>query len=474
MPSTDWMASRLPGSSVAIRTLAALLVASSIAAATPPNHVLELDGDGDAVRLPPGVLSGLDELTVEAWVRWQRLGAFSAPFGFGNIWQGIFLNNRADTGDLQFYAYLSRDHLELIAVPDIIDQGAWHHITAVATRDSMRLYLDGVLVGERASRPILTSLGPDPDHMLGGAHWPDNDTFAGQLDQVRIWTTARTEAQIRRDMHRRLTGGEPGLRALWHFDRGDMGDSGPFGFDGVAIDNARVVLAELPRAAEQSALMSVRGDVRDEDGRPLPNALVRIHDGGNEIGRARTDGEGRYQVSFRSERIDLSASHGQRGIWREGLVMRRGEVVEVELELRPAIHVAGRLQALDGSPHEGVPVQAVRGAPPAATYTVTSSADGFYRFINLRPGPYRVRVLTPHGPLYYATALQVETEGTGSVADFSFAPFKKGTWKSYSTRDGLTHHGLSSVRQAADGTLWLGSARREVGCSTLTGMSFGD
>jgi hypothetical protein len=35
---------------------------------------------------------------------------------------------------------------------------------------------------------------------------------------VRVWSLARTEAEIRRDMYRRLTGGEPLLRAYWRID----------------------------------------------------------------------------------------------------------------------------------------------------------------------------------------------------------------------------------------------------------------
>jgi hypothetical protein len=40
----------------------------------------------------------------------------------------------------------------------------------------------------------------------------------GSLDEVRVWSLARTEGDIRRDMHRRLTGAEPLLRAYWRAD----------------------------------------------------------------------------------------------------------------------------------------------------------------------------------------------------------------------------------------------------------------
>lgn len=435
----------------------ALVLCVGPASAQSPNRVLDLDGDSDAVRLPTELFAGLDEVTVEAWVRWQRFADFSQPFGFGRAWQGIFLNNRSNTSDLQFYAYLSRDHLELIAVPDILRLGTWHHIATVAARDRMRLYLDGVLVGERTAA-ILPSLDAEANNLLGGAHWPGNADFAGQLDEVRVWRTVRTQAQIRRDMHRRLKGSESGLLALWNFDGGDVRDSGPHHLHGTSVGDAHTVLAELPPQAEHTAPISLSGLVRDEVGRALPNALVQLYHDGIETRQTRSNGEGYYQLSFRGERVDLAATHDEQGTWREGLHIAQGTKQRIDLDLQPAISIAGRLQALDGSAHTAMPVQALRrqNPPGAALRTTASSTDGFYRFINLRPGQYRLRVLTPDGPLYYATDLSVGAR-ENDAADFRFAPFKKGTWKAYTTRDGLTYHGLHTVHRTADGTLWTGS-----------------
>jgi hypothetical protein len=40
----------------------------------------------------------------------------------------------------------------------------------------------------------------------------------GSLDEVRVWSFARTAGDLRRDMYRRLTGSEPLLRAYWRAD----------------------------------------------------------------------------------------------------------------------------------------------------------------------------------------------------------------------------------------------------------------
>jgi len=84
--------------------LSILILAAAIADAT-PNRVLQLDGHGDWVQLPDDVFNGLDEATVEAWVKWDRLGYFSQPFGFGSAeqWGKMIVNNRDNFSHLQFF-----------------------------------------------------------------------------------------------------------------------------------------------------------------------------------------------------------------------------------------------------------------------------------------------------------------------------------------------------------------------------------
>jgi hypothetical protein len=48
------------------------------------NHVLYLDGNKSYVRLPSNAFDGLDEATVEGWVRWEKLTKGARFFDFGN------------------------------------------------------------------------------------------------------------------------------------------------------------------------------------------------------------------------------------------------------------------------------------------------------------------------------------------------------------------------------------------------------
>ena len=47
------------------------------------NHVLELDGKGSYIQLPPGIFKELTESTVEGWVKWDSFRRWSRLFDFG-------------------------------------------------------------------------------------------------------------------------------------------------------------------------------------------------------------------------------------------------------------------------------------------------------------------------------------------------------------------------------------------------------
>jgi hypothetical protein len=102
----------------------------------------------------------------------------------------------------------------------------WVHIAAVTDGTTRRHYINGVLVSEGAeTAPRSTStrevrIGSDPD-------W--DFMAAGAIDDLRIWSVARTQQQIRDTMFVRYsttvpTTWFPSLEA-WYAFEGDVRDS---------------------------------------------------------------------------------------------------------------------------------------------------------------------------------------------------------------------------------------------------------
>ena len=71
----------------------ALSAAAQPAGSPVRNHVLELDGTGSHVELPPDIFNGLTAATVEGWVKWHRIGRWTRFFGYGDANHAVSIVN---------------------------------------------------------------------------------------------------------------------------------------------------------------------------------------------------------------------------------------------------------------------------------------------------------------------------------------------------------------------------------------------
>lgn len=98
----------------------------------------------------------------------------------------------------------------------------WHHaaLTYDAAAQVETLYVDGLPI----SCGVASGAVPYDDHpLLLGADMDNgaaNGFFNGSLDELRLFSVARTPAQIWADMHTHQLGARTGLVAEWTFDEG--------------------------------------------------------------------------------------------------------------------------------------------------------------------------------------------------------------------------------------------------------------
>ena len=81
-----------------------------------------------------------------------------------------------------------------------IEAGQWYHFAGVIDRDTgeIRAYLDGALVATSSVSQTDTVLHTGP-LLIGKTLQNGVPSFEGRLDELRIWSTARTETQIQTD-----------------------------------------------------------------------------------------------------------------------------------------------------------------------------------------------------------------------------------------------------------------------------------
>ena len=223
----------------------------------------------------------------------------------------------------------------------------------------------------------------------------------------------------------------------------------------------------------------VSGEVSDPTGAPVPFAAVRLERDGAVVAEVETDYWGQYELNVYpvGGRYDLAATAGTRGVWCLGFDLRARERLDLTHQLREAISLSGTLLMPDETtPHVAVPVQALRMGSAGAEVVATtlSDAGGRYQFINLKPGRYQVRCQVRGGYVYYAEAdenatLTIEPGSPLVGIDLRFAPFKKGTWRTYSGLDGLIDSNVFAVHGTADGMMWFGTRS---GISRYDGTAF--
>lgn len=106
--------------------------------------------------------------------------------------------------------------------------GTWHHLAVTydgrggaTAAAGLTLYLDGVAVpvGRDTAAGYVAMENLAAPLVIGheGAEWRQ---LRGGLDEVRLWSVARTPSAIQATLVTELTGSEPGLRGYWRFNEG--------------------------------------------------------------------------------------------------------------------------------------------------------------------------------------------------------------------------------------------------------------
>ncbi|MBI1930561.1 carboxypeptidase regulatory-like domain-containing protein [Candidatus Poribacteria bacterium] len=236
--------------------------------------------------------------------------------------------------------------IELNSPSGWIQLNRWYHVAGAVDgeRGVMRLFINGVeVLHQSVARGIYRSSLP---LRIGSSHEEERSehgTFAGQIDEVRVWQIARTEAEIRATMYTSLSGKEPGLVGCWNFEgQGEKAiDVTGNGHDGQFIGNAKRIVGELPP-------VFLSGIITNEKGETVPHATVRLEyqnplsQGATAILQTDTNSSGRYSIATFPEggTYDLSAEFEGRVASKPGLNLSEGGRREVSLTIELPPHHA--------------------------------------------------------------------------------------------------------------------------------------
>jgi hypothetical protein len=146
----------------------------------------------------------------------------------------------------------------------------WIHVAEVfdSASSSYSLFVNGNL--ESSITPSTNTMNRDTDQpfYMGSYDFDYAPEFKGQLDEVRIWKVARTQAEIQANMYRELLGPEPGLIGYWKFSEGSGGtayDYSPDNNDGTLFGGATWVVSSSPVRRVWLYVDAISGTVPEVD-----------------------------------------------------------------------------------------------------------------------------------------------------------------------------------------------------------------
>ncbi|MBI5465723.1 MAG: IPT/TIG domain-containing protein, partial [Candidatus Kerfeldbacteria bacterium] len=158
------------------------------------------DGTDDYVDLADGLADFSGGFTVSVWAYptavkwWSRF----IDFGNGAANNNILFTRNAATNDLTFEVYgpAGEGSGGKITAPGAIDLNQWQYFVATMdTSGKVKIYKNGLEVASGASTKPITNV-TRTNNYFGRSNWGVDEYFAGQLDEMRIYSRALSPQEV--------------------------------------------------------------------------------------------------------------------------------------------------------------------------------------------------------------------------------------------------------------------------------------
>ena len=170
--------------------------------------------DAPALRLS-------NNFTIEAWVYLQD-GSNETIIDKGPTYSYLFHIYPNGQPGLGLYANYGGTHNWVYSSAVTLPINQWSHVAVTFTNaaNGLKFWVNGNLVSQHTPAGALTSY---TGAMNIGRQEPGGcncNLLQSRLDEVRIWNSARSQAEIQSTMTKEIPGSTPGLVAYWDFNNG--------------------------------------------------------------------------------------------------------------------------------------------------------------------------------------------------------------------------------------------------------------
>jgi hypothetical protein len=198
------------GSAAETRTIAVVNTSGAGGPRVPGKigNAVKLSGDGEYVALPDGIVSGLHDFTISAWVNPSANSAWSRVFDFGTGTNDyMFLTLSAGGGPIRFAITTSGNGAEQqINGPSTLPLNTWSLVTVTLSGNTGTLYVNGQPVGTNTNMTLTpAALGDTTQNWIGRSQFSADPYLDATVDDFNIYSRALSASEIAT-----LASGQPG------------------------------------------------------------------------------------------------------------------------------------------------------------------------------------------------------------------------------------------------------------------------
>jgi hypothetical protein len=189
------------GSAAETRTIAHVTNSGATGPRVPGKigNAVSLSGNGEYVNLPAGIVSGLHDFTISAWVNPSANSAWSRVFDFGTGTNNyMFLTLSAGGGPLRFATTTSGNGVEQqLNAPGTLPLNTWSHVAVTLSGSTGTLYLNGQPVATNANMTLNpAALGVTNQNWIGRSQFSADPFLAATVDDFQIYDHALSATDI--------------------------------------------------------------------------------------------------------------------------------------------------------------------------------------------------------------------------------------------------------------------------------------
>lgn len=150
------------------------------------------------------------DFTIEAWVKPSNANGIQGLFSNGICSPALYTR----TGGLNSGKLGFQWHGTWFATNTALAVGQWQHIAMVRTGSNIQFYINGTLDASVFIDPTRMNNAP----ITLGSSGIAGENFQGQVDEVRFWSVARNDSDIKENMCQRIVPGSPNLKSYYRLD----------------------------------------------------------------------------------------------------------------------------------------------------------------------------------------------------------------------------------------------------------------